>query len=79
MRKKVPPEIASAFDAKTEAAFKARDDGDLETAESLFLQAWDLLPEPVYEYDFYPQVFSRKIVEFYRDSNRPTILPKEMT
>ena len=71
MRRELPKDIVAAFRSKTEAAFEARDKGDLETAEALLLEAWELIPEPVYEYNLYPQVYSRKIVEFYRDSNQP--------
>jgi hypothetical protein len=71
MRKKLPAKLAAAFDEKAKAAFEARNNGDLKEAEALLLEAWDLIPEPVYDYDFHPQVYSRKIVEFYRDSNQP--------
>ena len=69
-RQPLAPKIASEFDAKAQAAYEARENGDTALAEMLLLEAWDLLPEPVFDHDFYPQVYSRAIVEFYRDSSQ---------
>lgn len=69
--KPLPANLTSEFDALAKKAWQVRDEGDLALAESLLMKAWKLIPEPVFEYAVYPQVYSRVIVEFYRDSNQP--------
>ena len=70
MKKELPTELAERFDELAESAHAAEQKGDVAQAEKLYLDAWSLLPEPVYDINFYPQVYSRVIVEFYRDSNQ---------
>lgn len=69
--KLLPADLVSEFEALANDAWKARDEGNFAQAESLLMKAWQLIPEPIFEYAAYPQVYSRLIVELYRDSNQP--------
>jgi hypothetical protein len=64
-----PKEVVEKIYAEGAAGRAAREAGDLGTAEAHFLNAWEALPEPKYDYD-YAQSLSRGLVEFFRDTDQ---------
>jgi hypothetical protein len=70
MRLTTPDDLVLTIRDHAQRGRKAwQQDGDLKAAESLFLAAWDLVPEPKTDYD-YGQILSRGIVTFYRDTKQ---------
>ncbi len=59
----LPKEISAQLDALAYQLGDARRAGDAAQWSDLSEQAWDLLPDPKTEWDYYPQTISRNAVE----------------
>jgi hypothetical protein len=68
MRIEVPKDISEAIGQISKMGREAWRAGDITAAEESFLSAWKLIPDPKFDYDFFPQTMSRGLVEFYRDT-----------
>jgi tetratricopeptide (TPR) repeat protein len=64
LKRQTAPEIQTGISTKGKMGREAWERGDTQAAESLFLEAWGLLPEPKTEYDS-SQSLSRGLVTFY--------------
>jgi hypothetical protein len=63
--KTLPVVISDEMDALLTKAGESTRAGRLDEGIALALKAWNLMPEPVKQWDFYPQVNSRNMVEDY--------------
>ena len=70
MKKELPKDLDEKINALATSAWTEWQKGDSSIAEASFLKAWDLIPDPKFEYDLYPQALSRRIAVFYRDSKQ---------
>ena len=62
-RPDVPPAVQEALDALLRQAGEATRSNELPTSYSLGQQAWDTLPEPKTDWDFYPQIIARNMLD----------------
>jgi tetratricopeptide (TPR) repeat protein len=69
VKKTVPKETVAILSEKGASGRQAWKRGDVQEAETKFLEAWDALPEPRSEYD-YAQTLSRGLVTFFRDTRQ---------
>jgi hypothetical protein len=69
MEAKLSDELTKEVYAFGAAGREAWKKGDLTEAESNFAKAWDVLPEPKYQYDL-SQSMARGFVIFYRDTKQ---------
>jgi hypothetical protein len=68
-KRTLPKEISDKMDALLVQAGKNTRAGKLQEGVALALQAWSLMPEPVGQWDFYPQVSGRNMVDDYVSLN----------
>jgi tetratricopeptide (TPR) repeat protein len=66
---KLPKEIESAMIELTGQGRAAWAQGDVRAAEEAFIKAWDVLPEPKFDYD-YAQSMASGLVTFFRDTRQ---------
>ncbi|MDO5528046.1 MAG: hypothetical protein Q4F71_01465 [Paracoccus sp. (in: a-proteobacteria)] len=59
----IPEPTRSEIEALISASREAFDAGDLQKSHQIGLQAWDLIPEPKAQWDYYPQSLSKTFVE----------------
>lgn len=69
-RPRLPKDLSEKIDALCAKGRKAWLQGRLEEAEQCVLTAWNELPEPKMEHDYYPEVLSRGIVTFYQETKQ---------
>jgi hypothetical protein len=64
-KRTLPKEISDEMDALLAKAGENTRSGKLREGIELALEAWNLMPEPVGQWDFYPQVNARNMVDDY--------------
>src|SRR5688500_15118782 len=69
MTKSLPEQAVKSIQEYGTAGREAWQRGAIAEAETAFLQAWKVLPEPKSQYD-YAQTLSRGMVTFYRDTKQ---------
>ena len=65
MKKTLPTEISAKVDLLLKDARVRNGGGDVAGAAASALAAWELLPEPRLDWDFYPQIITRGLIGFY--------------
>lgn len=66
----LPDDVQAQFIEKATQGRKAREAGDVETAERLYLEAWNVIPDPKLDYDHAASTVVA-MTEFYRDIGQP--------
>jgi tetratricopeptide (TPR) repeat protein len=66
-RQELPADIRQKVDDLLRQAGEAARGGEPERSEKLRLQAWEILPEPKLDWDFYSNIMPRNNLIFYRD------------
>lgn len=66
-KKQIDPAIRKQIDELLEASGKKFSSGDLQGSLDIALQAWDLIPEPKADWDYYPQSLSAGFVQDFAD------------
>ena len=67
MKHSVPDEIALKIDHWISVSKVNRESGKLILVVEALRSAWNEIPEPKFDYDFYPQSLSRALVNLYQD------------
>jgi hypothetical protein len=71
VKKPLPKEIVFRLEETCALGRAAREKRALEEAEKLFTEAWELLPDPKAEWEYWPQSLSRGIVEHFLMVGQP--------
>ncbi|WP_260986209.1 tetratricopeptide repeat protein [Bordetella genomosp. 13] len=66
----LPEQVEAQFIDKAVKGRKAREAGDVDTAERYYLEAWNVIPEPRLDYDHAASTVVA-MTEFYRDIGQP--------
>ena len=66
-KKQIEPTIRKRIDELLEASGEKFSSGDLRGSLDIALQAWDLIPEPKSDWDYYPQSLSAGFVQDFAD------------
>lgn len=69
-RQELPEALRTRIDSLLRAAGEAERRGDLLSSEDYSLRAWEVLPEPKLNWDFYSNIMPRDNLIFYRDSKQ---------
>ncbi len=72
MKNTLPSAISGKVDLLLKEARVRHQSGDVAGAIVSALSAWELLPEPRLDWDFYPQIMTRGLVGFYVEVNDQT-------
>jgi tetratricopeptide (TPR) repeat protein len=69
-RQELPADVRQQIDDLLRQAGEAERGGEPERSEKLSLKAWDMLPEPKLDWEFYSNIIPRDNLIFYRDRHQ---------